>query len=294
MRYPLRFLLFLGCFFLADFALDQAFRSGLERYYGLRPESRSAILGHSHIMLGIDVYQLQEFYGRPVAKYAREGANVHDLLLMGRHLREQAPELERVFIGIDPWMFTESGLSENSAKLFYPFLNSPAVRAGISEQVESMEYLFKLLIRSSRYNELLMGSVYRGYTANWRNLKTGTLEGQDPERLVKNFGLRQIQSSPAMKETFEMLVEEFRQAGIEVHLVYTPTFYAFNAQNPEAFQAEIAYFQHFTAQQEGLHLHAFTEEWTREAGYFFDPIHLNQRGQAAVTQALIEALKGLK
>lgn len=118
-------LLFLSLFICIDRGMGWVLNTGLEDYFGLNQHSEVLLIGHSHLMLAIDKEELEAGIGRKVSKYCREGVNVFDRYeMVKQYLRSSySDSLKVVLYGVDQFMFTGKGLSENSYKLFYPFMD---------------------------------------------------------------------------------------------------------------------------------------------------------------------------
>ena len=116
--------LFISSFILIDRIVNEFLEEGLNQYYGIGESNEIALVGHSHLMLGVDKIELGQALKLGVSKYTREGVNVSDRLIMINQLLDNNPNLKTVIYGVDAWTFTGEGLSENSYKLFYPFMDS--------------------------------------------------------------------------------------------------------------------------------------------------------------------------
>ena len=98
-------------FFLCDALLGIFFTKGLEKYYGLNTGAETALVGHSHLMLGVNKSALEKGLNQSISKYTREGVNIYDRKIMVKQLLKQNPNLKTVIYGVDAWSFTGEGLS---------------------------------------------------------------------------------------------------------------------------------------------------------------------------------------
>ena len=153
-------------FLILDFTVSIFLKNGLEKYYGLDAEAKIALIGHSHLMLGIDKVKMEDKLGVNVAKYTSEGVNVSNRKLMIEHLLNKNDEIETIIYGVDAWTFTGEGLSENSHVLFYPFLSDSSINKFVKNNTSQIDYWTRKIIKSSRYNENLIASSIRGYFSN--------------------------------------------------------------------------------------------------------------------------------
>jgi hypothetical protein len=287
-------LLFILLFALLDVGVSLVIRGGLYRYFGLGTDTSVALIGHSHLMLGIDKELMESKIGTFVSKYTREGVNVADRYVMIRQLVDLNPETKLVVYGVDAWMFTGEGLSENSYKLFYPFMDQPDVKAFIRSNAAWPEYLQHLVVRSSRFDEMLVSGAARGYLGNWSNLKFGQVDTSKLTADVQRGAFRHIRSDGANRRMFEESLGFLTSRGIQVVLVYVPTIGLYNRAQPELFAQELVYLRGLEAHFDGVHYLEYLEGWEDRSEYFFDPIHLNPQGQQRFTEAFINDLLKLK
>ena len=112
-------------FTAVDRGLGIFINEGLNRYFGLNQHSEVLLIGHSHLMLATDKAKLETALNCRISKYCREGVNVADRYQMVKQYLESlySDSLKIVLYGVDQFMFTGTGLSSNSYKLFYPFMD---------------------------------------------------------------------------------------------------------------------------------------------------------------------------
>ena len=275
-------------FLILDFVVSIFLRNGLEKYYGLDSEAKIALIGHSHLMLGIDKVKMENELGINIAKYTSEGVNVSNRQLMIGHLLNKNNKIETIIYGVDAWTFTGQGLSENSHVLFYPFLNDSNINYFVKNSVSGIDYWSRKIIKSSRYNEGLIASSMRGYFSNWENLKFGKV---DIERLTKSISLGEYRKIENNKENIDILIEtieELQKKEINIILLYIPTIDIINQVEHQKFQENLAIFRSIDKNNNNVEFVNFLEPFSHQYELFFDPIHLNQKGQSKVTNELIK------
>jgi len=159
-----RIVSFVLLLFSLDFGLSVILEKGLDRFYGLGAGADVLMVGHSHLMLAIDKRFFEERTGMRVAKYTREGVNVADRHVMLEQYFGKDQEQGRIVVySIDPWLFTGKGLSANSYKLFYPFMDNPEVDAYVRmHATDTFDYLSHKYFRSYRFNSSLLNASVRG------------------------------------------------------------------------------------------------------------------------------------
>ena len=286
-------MVFVALFFAADYATHHSLKSGLHKYFGLGTDAEIALIGHSHLMLGVNKTQLEETLGQQIAKYTSEGVNVSDRKLMIEYLLKKNPNTKVVIYGVDAWMFTGEGLSANSYKLFLPFMDDESVRQHIKTDAPIEEFWQKRLVGSSRYSEPLINSALRGHLGNWSNYKFGTLDTVQLAKNVATGNFRNINSSKENRTIFEKTLADLEKQNIIVVLVYVPTIAHYNQAEPDKFEQEINYFKSLNQKFTNLHYFEYLEGWDTNYSFFFDPIHLNPEGQQAFTTAFSSDLKRL-
>ncbi len=278
-------------FFACDAVIDVFLTKGLEKYYGLGSNAEIALVGHSHLMLGVDKTHLEKELGVPVAKYTREGVNIGDRQIMIRQLLHRNSNLKLVIYGVDAWSFTGEGLSANSYALFYPFMGDKTVNDYVKQQTTFSNYWIHKLLKTSRFNEGLISSSFRGYLNNWTNLKIGEV---DTERLKKQIAAgdyRRINNSTTNINILRETIKELSDRNIKVILLYVPTIDLYNQAEPQKFNETLNILQQIDDDFESVSLLNYLEPWAHDYTLFFDPIHMNPKGQKLVTEKLIKDLK---
>ena len=282
--------LFLISFFMLDFFVGIVLKNGLESYYGFNENAKIALVGHSHLMLGIDKVQMEQDLGYKVAKYTSEGVNVANRKLMIEHLLNKNNKIETIIYGVDAWMFTGEGLSENSHALFYPFLSDASINIFVKKAAPESEYWTRKLIKSTRYSEGLISSSLRGYFKKWDNLKSGSV---NIERLNENIlqgNFRLIKNNPQNIKILTETIEILKKNNIKVILLYVPTIDIVNQFEKYKFQETLEIFINFTKKYDNVDFVNFLEPFSHQHDLFFDPIHLNPKGQSVITDTLIKVL----
>ena len=256
-------LLFFISFFILDIFIGIVLKNGLESYYGLNENAKITLVGHSHLMLGIDKVQMEQDLGYKVAKYTSEGVNVSNRKLMIEHLLNKNNKIETIIYGVDAWMFTGEGLSENSHALFYPFLSDASINTFVKKAAPESEYWTRKLIKSTRYSEGLISSSMRGYFKNWDNLKSGSV---NIERLNKNIlqgNFRSINNNPKNIKILTETIEILKKNNIKVILLYVPTIDIVNQFEKYKFQETLEIFINFTKKYDNVEFVNFLEPFSQ-------------------------------
>lgn len=283
--------LFCLAFFLVDALAGFILTSGLERYYGLNTDSEIALVGHSHLMLGVNKQLLEDELNVPIAKYTREGVNIADRHIMIQQLLSQNPKLKTVVYGIDAWSFTGEGLSANSFTLFYPFIGIKEVDEYVKNLAGFSNYWLHKLVKTTRFNEGLISGALRGYLKNWDNLKYGELDVENLRKEIEAGHFRKINNSDENIEILKQTIKVLDDRGISVILVYVPTIDLYNEAEPEKFEASLAIINGFKKEFQNVRVLNYLEPFSHNYDLFFDPIHMNPKGQKKVTLKLIADMR---
>ena len=280
---------FIVLFLIMDRTVASILEKGLKTYYGLNDKSELALIGHSHLMLGVDKVALEKQLGITVSKYTREGVNVSDRLVMIEQLLNTNPKIKTLIYGVDAWTFTGEGLSANSYKLFYPFFDDPNIDAYIKDHSSFADYSSKKYIKTSRYNEQLIAGALRGYLGKWDNLKYGTVDITKLKTQIQEESFRKVYNDQQNIEIFYKTLSLLKSRGIKVILLHVPTVDLLETYQQESFNETMAIFENVV--DEDVAFLDLQEPWSSKYELFYDPIHLNPKGQEVITGALIDYLK---
>ena len=289
MRNWFNLLLAAGLFIAGNFGFSALLDAGMRRTYGLSKDAEVLILGHSHVMLALDAAMMEKSLQLPIAKYTREGVTVAERKLMAEQYLagRNADKLRFVIYGVDPYLFNSGGLSENSYVNFYPMLGDPVIAGYLKPRLSRGEYGKLRLLPLCRYQDTTLYSGLAGWVKKGgASFKTGRVDVERARRDIASGSFRRIAVDPESLEIFRQTIRLFTDRGVRVILLNTPILDLYNQVDVRGHAAVEALFQ--AAAGEPL-----LEYWDFNAAYehnyelFRDPIHLNRRGQAAFTQAVI-------
>lgn len=287
-RPALLVLVALVTFFAADRAADAVLRQGLDRYFGLDQEEAVVLVGHSHVVLGVDKVQLERDLGIPVANYARAGAALEDRVLMARHFAELHPDGVRgVVFGVDNHLFTARGLSSNSYTLFYPHMDDRLVRQLIDQRAPSRwDVIERQVSHLARYDDVALNAALRGWMGNWNNSVAGRFDPEAYARQIQIEGFRRIEIDPDQVALFEDFLDESEERGWPVFLTFIPTTAEFDALEPAKAAEVDALLRRLAEDHPNVTYIDLREPWGERTEFFIDPIHLNAAGSREVTRDL--------
>lgn len=283
--------LFTIVFFIIDAVIGIFLTIGLNKYYGVGSDAEIALIGHSHLMLGVDKNLLEEKLDVSVAKYTRAGVNVADRQIMVKHLLKQNANLNTVIYSVDAWLFTGEGLSANSYALFYPFLDNKDVNRYVKSEAGISEYWIHKLIKTSRFNERLMTNSIRGYLKYWSSLKFGQVDTVRIKRKINEGEFRRINNSVDNINILKETIAELEENKIKVILLCVPTIDLINNTEPLKFKKTMSILQEFESEYKNVSFLNYLEPLSHDYSLFFDPVHMNRKGQVLVTNQLIKDMQ---
>lgn len=294
MRAIVKIVLFVLLFIGVDRGIGFIINEGLYRYFGLNQYADVLFLGHSHLMLAVDKSKFEEETGAKVSKYCREGVNVADRYVMLRHFLSlpYSDSLKYVIYGVDQFMFTGKGLSQNSYKLFYPFMNNKSIDSYIRQSTSCYDYWLHKLICSTRYSDALLNSAIRGWRQDWSNYKIGQLNVETLQKQIEGGKQRHIHFEPDLMGEFEKTLDLLKQKGIVTILVNTPVAQLLNNYEPLKYRKTISYLQS-KADSINVYYWDLNPEFSDKYDLLFDPIHLNVEGQQVINSVLAKKYQSL-
>lgn len=292
-QYIILFILF---FILLNWVGGKILLLGVERFYGLKQHAAILLIGHSHLMLATDKDALQQGTGMKVSKYTIEGVSVYDRYFMIKQYldSEYSDSLKVILYGVDPYSFVKGGLSENSYTLFYPYMDDPAINDYIKNAHSGKDYITHKLFPLTRYSDVSLNASLRGWRNDFSNYKTGSInidaykKGIDNNEKKYN---RSIEIDPELLAIFEETMELATQRGIKVILVNTPIVDVLMQANNEDQDEVIRYYCKYAASHALVEYWDFNPEYSSNYKIFYDPIHLNPKGQELITLELVNRLK---
>lgn len=276
---------FLFLLLLLDFATSLFLEKGIDRFYGLGSKSDVLLVGHSHLMLAVDKGLFEDRTGMRMAKYTREGVNVADRhLMLGQYFREKTPNCRLIVYGIDPWLFTGKGLSANSYKLFYPFMDDRDVDAYIRlHAANRFDYFSHKFFRSCRFNTTLINAALRGYLGNWSNLKIGRLDTLQLRKDIEAGNYRKVSFDRDNIEIFKKTLPFLSTHAERVILLNTPVSGVLLGAVRRDYDRAMQLIREMASPYPNVHVVNLSSAFEGKPELFYDPIHMNPEGQKQVT-----------
>lgn len=286
-----KYLLFIAIFLVGDRVVSSFLARGLERSYGMDEPAQILCIGHSHTALGIDGPGLSDRLGLRVAKFALNGANAADRLIMIRHFLEtQLSNVKLIVYDVDAHTFTGQGLSLNSYALFYPYMDTASARDYVRSAAPFSTYWMRRLIRLSRFDLNSCNASLRGWLRVDGNFKRGTVDLTRLQKDIERGEVRPISFDQECIDYVEQTLDFIASKGIRCVLLYIPTVDVFNQAEPEAYNKAIAMLRSYADRYDMVTFLDYNVLFAHRHDLFYDPIHLNSEGRAAVTEQLAQDL----
>ncbi len=286
-RPALLLLVAIFAFLAVDRAVGALLREGLDRYFGLDQLEAVLLVGHSHVVLGVDKNLLERELGLPVANYARAGAQLDDRILMARHYARLHPDGVRAIVfGVDNHLFTASGLSANSYSQFYPHMGDPLVGPMLRESAPGWDYRQRQISHLARYDDVLLNAAIRGWMGNWNNAVGGQFKPDVLAAEVASGDFRHISIDDTQVAQMEAFLDESEQKGWPVLLAFIPTTAQWQAVEPEKAAQVEALLRRLADAHANVTFIDLREPWQHREEFFIDPLHLNAEGSREVTADL--------
>lgn len=283
-----------GSFIVLDLVIGEIATYGIKKFYGLNQHSEILLMGHSHLMLATDKEQMENDLNMQISKFCREGADVNDRYIMSKMYIESpySDQLKYVLYGVDLCTFTGGGLSENSYKLFYPFIGSDVMENYIRQQASPSEFALNKVVNLYRFNDdVTKNAAIRGLRGDWSNKKHNVMDIEAYKQRLKNHDERDIQMTPELIDMFKKTVELFTKRGVKVILVHTPTLDLLNDYQPKEFSKICKWYEDFAAADTMVDYWDFNPEFSHRHEFFNDRLHVNAEGQKEITKSIGEKFK---
>lgn len=277
-----------------DAGLSQFLLIGLRRNYGLNQESEIIALGHSHLMMALDRKKIEQELGVRMSKYAREGMNMNERLLMAKQYMYSpySDKIKWAIIGVDIYSFQGDGLSENSYLQFYPFIDDESIGEYVASQCTTSEFYQHKMIRLSRYSDDLLNSSLRGWLNDDQNRKTNVFDIDASEATLKKW-MRPIGFNKNLENSLDSIIAIVNKPGVRTILLNTPTLYLINKYQPERYESIISHYSELAHKNDNVYFLDLNPEYQDSVYLFSDPVHMNVEGRKRVTAALIKYIQEL-
>lgn len=293
-KYIIRFIIAVAILFGIDYIISSLLKIGLDKGMGLNEHSQILIVGHSHLMMGLDKDSLEKGLACKVSKHTRSGVGIVERKMMTDMFinSKYSDSLKVVVIGVDPFLFNGADISQNTHTLFYPWMDEPNVGEYIKEYTTFIEYYAHKIFHLSRYSDDLIKQSIRGWNNDDRNYKT-TVFTDSIFEANKGKWDKPIKTNPQLMSILEQTIKDLTERKIHTILLQTPILKLITDLNYEDYENIVGYYKSLDAQSDYVHFINYSPYYNSDYQIFFDPIHLNETGQKEITKRFIKDLKTL-
>jgi hypothetical protein len=278
-------------FFVSDFLVYHWLKRGVVEYYGLEKNAQVLCVGDSHMVLDVDAERLERELCVPVAKYAVAGANVVDRLWMIRHALSLNPNVKSVVYDVDARMFDTEGLSSASYSLFLPFADDAVMSPYLKKEATWQEYYTGKFIKTARFRDQTLNIALRGLLNRRENKKKSTVRLEQYRGYLEQEWQRKIRMDDKAVARFKETLDLLSHKGLTVVLVYLPVIDVLNQSEREKHDQVIRAIEEMATSREQVLFLNYNVDYESRHDLFFDPRHLNEKGNQAVTSRLIDDIR---
>jgi hypothetical protein len=280
-------------FIILDFLISTILLNGIIKFYGFNNDPEILINGSSLSYYGFNRDYIEDNTRQNVSFYVRGGVGIEDRFYMIQHfLAEYSNDLKTVIYEVNPTLFRLEPTSIYVHKLFLPFFDNRYFKPYFKERMNLISYYIYKFIRTERYDERLIITSYRGYFKKFNNWQNNVIDQKRIEELKKNKGSVQVEINKEKVEIFKRTMELFKNKNIEVFLVMMPIY----SVKKETYQSEsyndfCNFFKTYCSSNPNIFFIDFNlDKSLTERSDFFDPIHLNTKGQTELSKSMVEVL----
>lgn len=289
-------LLFIIAFFIIDLLISSFLVKGLIKYYGFEMQPQILINGSSMSYYGFNKNYIEINAGKNVSPYVRGGVNIEDRYFMIQHfLSNYSSNLETVIYEINPTLFSNAAISKNVHKLFLPFIDQKSFKGYFKERMDLKSYYSYRIIKTARFNDdQLKINSFRGYLKKYDNWQQDVIDTTKIVELIKGkdsvFIEMRIENIEIFQKTMKLLTDQ----NATIYLVMMPIY----CHKKESYQTEsynnfCSYFETFCHSSPNTYFIDFNSiDSLTDFNGFFDPIHLNTRGQKDLSKIIVNILNG--
>jgi len=301
-RFLVKFLMLAGMILLTDRIAAFYLKDGLDKYFGLNREAEVLCIGHSHTVLGINASQLEQRLGVPVAKYAIAGAETMSrMAMLQQYFSEHTNSVNLVIYDVDANTFNSKAISFNAYKLFYPYMDNSEIDRYVRDNSGSWsEYATRRSLKLLRYNSptaqktpSLRNMAIGGHVAK-EKYYTDRLDITRVQKDIHNGKKVTFNIDDESVRAFEETIKFVRARNVKIALVYIPTIDLLHDLDRRNYERIIGMFQQYADKDPGVMFLNFNPEYDHRYELFFDPTHLNRKGQLLVTDDLAGMLASFR
>ena len=282
-------------FVLLDLFLSSILFKGIVKYYGFDNDPEILINGSSLSYYGFNRKYIETNTRQNVSFYVRGGVGVEDRFYMMQHfMAEYSSNLQTVIYEVNPTIFREEPTSLNVHKLFLPFMDNKYLNSYFKERMGLMSYYIFKFIKTKRYDERLLITSFRGYTKKYDNWQDNVIDPDRIQDLMENHDSVTVELNKEKTELFYRTMSLFNKKKIRVIIVMMPLYSGkIGTYQVGSYNDLCKFFKVFCSKNENTFFIDFnSDQGLTDYKNFFDPIHLNTKGQNELSSSIVKVLNG--
>lgn len=278
---------------ILDTLLSTLLFRGLNAFTGFGLNANNLFVGHSHTVCAIDTELIEKNFSGKATKLALHGLNLSDryaLLKYYYNQTESNPEL--VIFDIDESVLSTPTNNLNSHTRFYPFISDIDIERYIFENGESYESIVaRKYLKTLRYNN------------SWiliRSLKGifGFNDDKAPNSVIninnfKNRNKNKIEFDEKSEKIFSDIIDYLSKKNTTIILAYYPKLFL-NQDDEFNYKKLLQKISRYTEKYQNVFLLDYNRDYNDRSEIFFDPTHVNRKGQEIISLLMAKDLRELQ
>lgn len=278
---------------ILDTLLSTLLFRGLNAFTGFGLNANNLFVGHSHTVCAIDTELIEKNFSGKATKLALHGLNLSDryaLLKYYYNQTESNPEL--VIFDIDESVLSTPTNNLNSHTRFYPFISDIDIERYIFENGESYESIVaRKYLKTLRYNN------------SWiliRSLKGifGFNDDKAPNSVIninnfKNRNKNKIEFDEKSEKIFSDIIDYLSKKNTTIILAYYPKLFL-NQDDEFNYKKLLQKISRYTEKYQNVFLLDYNRDYNYRSEIFFDPTHVNRKGQEIISLLMAKDLRELQ
>lgn len=278
---------------ILDTLLSTLLFRGLNAFTGFGLNANNLFVGHSHTVCAIDTELIEKNFSGKATKLALHGLNLSDryaLLKYYYNQTESNPKL--VIFDIDESVLSTPTNNLNSHTRFYPFISDIDIERYIFENGESYESIVaRKYLKTLRYNN------------SWiliRSLKGifGFNDDKAPNSVIninnfKNRNKNKIEFDEKSEKIFSDIIDYLSKKNTTIILAYYPKLFL-NQDDEFNYKKLLQKISRYTEKYQNVFLLDYNRDYNDRSEIFFDPTHVNRKGQEIISLLMAKDLRELQ
>lgn len=287
----------ISIFFLVIFILDTLLSTllfkGLNEFTGFNLNAKNLFVGHSHTVCAIDSNLFEKNFDGKATKLALHGINISDRYAILKYYYNRTdlkPEI--VIFDIDESILSTPTNSLNSHTRFYPFISDHDIERYIYENEENHDSIIaRKYIKTLRYNNswILIRSLKGICGLKDDKVSTNVINLTN----YKNRESNKVEFDENSEKIFFEIINYLSKQNATVVLAYYPKLF-FNINDELNYQKVLHRISKNIEKYKNVYLLDYNKDYKNSSNIFFDPTHVNRKGQELISLRMAKDLRELQ